>query len=398
MDRSQTTPAKGTTRKHLRVLTFITLVTALCCATVARAQELIARELMDLNASTLITIDDIEYLHDATHLSNDQFESAQLLFSGAKSGLEQARRKEQRASRAADLIENEAEQDKLRREASKQYLEDLAAIEKSFMQDVKGILTPDQDEGWLKFERMRRRLLIRRTMDLQKVDLVSFLRRATSDGATLTQLSDEVDRYEKDLDLLIQQRRSIAKDIGRNWFSRKHDGEKDDPNADQNIRNIAAKICELQASTAKRWADLLPETPREKFSRRYFDVCHGGVGTSTGRIQIVKELSRIASLTQDQKDTIKHIIQEADAKKMSINWNHVKSWEQHVVADLRNQPTPPDAGLGDYWAKVKDIERAVIRDVQNVLTPAQMEAYKDGVDLDEDNSDEDAERDRRPDQ
>lgn len=394
------TLALNASNAHMHRSTFValvTLVSAFFVANVARAQELVARELMDLNASTLITIDDIEYLRDAAKLSPDQYESAQLLFSGAKASLEQTRRKEIRATRAAEMIDDGEQQEKLQREASRQYVDDLAAIEKSFMQDIKGILTADQDDGWLKFERMRRRMLIRRTMDLQKVDLVSFLRRATNDTSTFSQLTDEIDRYEKDLDLLIQQRRSIAKEIGRNWYSQRHEGEKDDPNAVQNIRNIAAKMCELQAATAKRWADMLPEAAREKFERRYFDVCHGGLGASNGRIQIVRELSRIASLKPEQKDTIKRIIREADRKKMDINWMFVKTWEQHVVADLRNQPSPPDAGLGDYWVKVRDIERAVIRDVQAILTPAQLEAYKDGADLDEDNDDENAERDRRPD-
>ena len=375
---------KARTYRHtkVRVVTLLTLVAAFFFVGVARAQELVARELMDLNASTLITLDDIEYLRDAARFSRDQFESAQVLFSGARASLEQARRKELRASRAADEVENEEQQEKLRREASTKYVEDLASIERMFMQDVKGLLTPDQEEGWLKFERMRRRLLIRRTMDLQKVDLVSFLRRSVEDTSGLERMSDEVEKYEKDLDLLIQQRRPIAKDIGRNWFSWKHEGEKDDPNAVQNIRNIAAKICELQAATAKRWADLLPDGPRMQFSRSYFNVCHGGVGQSTGRIEIVRELSRVSTLRPEQKDSIKRIIGEADGKKMAMNWQFVKYWESHVVAELRNQPYPPDPGLGDYWTKVREIERAVIRDVEAVLTPEQIEAYKDGADLD----------------
>lgn len=385
---------------HQSVVTLVTLIASLFLSSLARAQELIARELMDLNASTLITLDDIEYLRDAAKLSSDQFESAQLLYSGAKSSLEQARRKELRATRAASEDQNEEQQQKRLRETSMKYIDDLANIEKSFMQDLKGLLTPDQEDGWMKFERMRRRLLVRRTMDLQKVDLVSFLRRSVSDSSALSRMSEDIEKYEHDLDLLIQQRRPIAKEIGRNWFTRKHDGEKNDPNAFNNIRNIAATTCELQASTAKRWADLLPDEARTKFCRYYFNVCHGGRGQSTGRIQIVRELSRLTTLKADQRDAIKRIIAEADTKKMAMNWQYVKYWESQVVAFLRNQPDPSDPGLGDYWAKLRELERAVIRDVEAVLTPEQMESYKDGADLDIPSADEhpQTDKDRRPDE
>lgn len=369
-------------------------VLGMCLTHVARAQELVARELMDLSATSLITIDDIEYLRDAATLSKDQYESAEMLLAGAKAGLEQARRKESRASRAAGLIENDAEQEKARRDVSRQFVEDLAEIEKSFMQDVKGLLTPDQDEGWQRFERMRRRMLIRRTMNLQRVDLVSFLRRAAQGSSVIEQFGDEVDRYEKELDLLIQQRRTIAKDIGRNWYTWKHDGERDDRKAADDIRTIAARICELQARTARHWVELLPEGPREKFATRYFDACFGGVGGSTGRLPVVKEVRQIGSLSSEQEKEMTRIVREADAKKMALNWSFEKSWAAGVVADLRHQESPAEPG--DYREKVREIERGVIRDVQAVLTPSQTEAYKDGIDV-ESIEDDDAEKDRRPD-
>lgn len=369
----------------------------LVCAPV-RAQEVIARDIyVD---DHLLSIDDVEFLRDAAPLSPEQTEAATMLLAGARERLATARRRQERAERKMYSIEDEEARTKEYRRYMERYVEDCATVEKEFMNDLRALLTEPQQGAWQRFERARRRLLIRNTTNLQRLDMVAILRNAlnvSKDGpAVITngELVSAIEQYEQEMDLLVQQRRPLAKALGRStlgWAM----WREEDPKADADCRAVAQRMAELNARTERAFSRFLTDAQRDAFDTRYIRAVFEGTLPRLDRHDEISDLLRTRGLSQEQKDTLRRIISEAERQLLDKCRARMTKWEQNAVAYLRQEQVSDDENFyQDHVAKaIKDVHRQV----WGVLTPAQQEAYENGEDALE-TPREDEDKDRRPDE
>jgi hypothetical protein len=126
----------------------------------------------------------------------------------------------------------------------KKQQEEVVEVEKSVMNDLKTLLEPSQvDEGWPKFERSRRRLLLRSVsqvqqhvmqlaaqagesmevsmsysgygMDSEVPDLIATIRAAKLSKADMDSIATVTEQYATSMDALIKDYRGAAKTLLR---------------------------------------------------------------------------------------------------------------------------------------------------------------------------------------
>ncbi len=348
----------------------------------AVAQEVIARDVyIDEH---LLSVDDVEFLRDAAGFSGEQTEAAVMLLAGAKEQLATARRRQERAERRMYELEDEEAQQKEYRRYMERYVEDCATAEQEFMGDLRALLTSAQQEkgAWQRFERSRRRLLIRNTVNLERLDMVSILRNTLGAGKgpgavpTDAELASAIEQYESEMDLLVQQRRPLAKVLGRNtlgWVVGREENEK----ADADCRAVAIRMMELNARAARSFARLLSEQQKDAFDVRYIRAVWGGSLPRLDRDQDVAEVMRLRGLTPAQKDEMKRIVAEAEREILEKCRTRLTKWEHAAVAYLRQEQVADEEDF--YNEHIVKTQKDVRRRVFEVLTPAQREAYEDGA-------------------
>ncbi len=371
------------------------LLPAICAITPsAVAQEVIARDVyID---SHLVTVDDVEFLRDAARLTSEQMEAATTLLTGCRERLAAAQRRQERADRKWREIEDEEVRDKEYRRLMEKYVEDCATAEQEFMSDLKSLLTDGQQDAWRRFERARRRLLIRNTVNLERIDLVSILRNAGGDDGKNPEMASAIEQYEQEMDLLVQQRRPLAKALGRStygWLNRRDE----DPKADADCRAVAARIMELHARTARAFAQLLPEEKRDVFDTRYIRAIWGETLPHFLRDEEVAEVLRVRSLSKDQRERVKEITTKAENELLQACRARMSRWEQQTIANLRNESYQDD-GENFYETHILKTYKAVRKEAFDVLTPAQREAFENGEDPLDGPGPEEPDKDRRPDE
>ena len=153
---------------QFRRLFALAAITSVLVAAPARAQETIANEVS--LGSTLFTIEDLENLTDAAKLTKEQQAAALELM---RSAMARARTITLRAHRSMeDWPDEDGDQAKMMetwKKLGEERRTEVIDLEKSVMNDLKTLLEPDQaNDGWPKFERSRRRLLLRGTQQVQQ--------------------------------------------------------------------------------------------------------------------------------------------------------------------------------------------------------------------------------------
>ncbi|MFO0832394.1 MAG: hypothetical protein U0637_11225 [Phycisphaerales bacterium] len=380
--------------RWVRRWVLMALVLAAPC--VARAQEVIARDVyIDEH---LVSVDDVEFLRDAAGLSAEQSEAAMSLLAGAKERLATARRRQERAERKMYQIEDEEAQRKEYRRYIERYVEDCATAEKEFMGDLRSLLTESQAGAWGRFERSRRRLLIRNTMNLERLDMVSLLRNALGaskgGGVIDGELASAVEQYEQEVDLLVQQRRPLAKLLGRStagWAL----GREEDAKADADCRAIAVRIMELNARTERVFGRALTEQQRDALDLRYIRAVWGETIPHFERDSEVADVLHARGLSAAQKEEVRGIIAGAEAQLLEACRTRMTKWEGLAVASVKGEDRGDDENF--YATHVAKVQADVRGRVFGVLTAAQRAAYENGEDPLE-AAVEEEDKDRRPDE
>jgi hypothetical protein len=375
-------------------------VALVACVLPAYAQEVIARDVFI--DEHLIAVDDVEFLRDAASLTPEQTEAAMTLLAGARERLATARRRQERAERRMYQIEVEEDQQKEYRRYMTRYVEDCATVEQEFMGDLRSLLTDAQAGAWQRFERSRRRMLIRHTVNLERIDMVALLRNAIgarSGAHPLLQspeLASAIEQYEAEMDLLVQQRRPLAKALGRStlgWAT----GREEDAKADADCRAVAIRMMELNARTQRAFTRFLNEPQKDALDLRYIRAVFGGTIPRFEQDAEVGDLLRVRNLSQAQKDEMKAIIARAERDLLEKCRARFSKWEQNAVGSLRGEHGGDEENF--YGEHVDKAQKDTRRLVYAVLTPAQREAFENGEDpLAAPVAENEEEKERRPDE
>jgi hypothetical protein len=400
-------------------LGWVAAVCVVAFAGAARGQEAVANEVS--LGSSLFTVEDLENLTEATKLTQEQKDAALELM---RSGMARARTITLRAYRSMDdweAVEDAADQAKMMEEWTKKAEErktEVIDLEKSVMNDLKTLLEPEQaNEGWPKFERSRRRLLLRGVMQVQQQvqyamqqqsaaegeamsymlggdesgvpDLVGILRASKLTAADMASLDLLLEQYATSMDTLIKEYRVAAKPVlGTEWGMWQTNEEGLSKGDAETIKDRIEKMRQTHVRYARQMAEVLKGEAHDRFMRQRLRAEHTWQWQPSKRLPQVKAVLKLRSLTDKQREQVNAAVKEADAKLLQFAIEDLKQKDEDTIAGKKDdrpawQRMQTPEGL-ERQKKDARVRKDLIKQIVAMLDDKQRNAYETGIENEQD--------------
>ncbi|GDX98276.1 hypothetical protein LBMAG48_06800 [Phycisphaerae bacterium] len=400
---------------QFRRLFALAAITSVLVAAPARAQETIANEVS--LGSTLFTIEDLENLTDAAKLTKEQQAAALELM---RSAMARARTITLRAHRSMeDWPDEDGDQAKMMetwKKLGEERRTEVIDLEKSVMNDLKTLLEPDQaNDGWPKFERSRRRLLLRGTQQVQQSmyymlqqqgdnesamyyypgqeqgipDLIGVLRASKLTKADMTSLDTVLEQYANSMDLLIKDYRAAAKPVlGTEWGYWGMEEKKLSKSDADTIKDRMEKMRQAHVRYARQVGETLQGEAAERFMRQRLRAEYTWQWQPSKRLPQVKAILKLRSLSDKQREQVTAAVKEADRKLMQFAIEDLKKQDEDMIAGKKDetpywerQQTPE---MMERQKKEAKVRKDLIKEVVALLDDRQRNAYETGIENEQD--------------
>lgn len=350
-----------------------------------RAQESIAADTY-LNQQ-IISVEDVETLTELAQLSDDQVQAARELLRGARSDLAVSKRRFERAEQEIDDFFTDYEDPVVKKKASdqyttawKRYLEDSQKAEKQFMTDLKSLLDETQAESWTRYERSRRRLLLKYCDNGVRVDLVEELRGMKLTSEERAMIKDSVERYESELDKLIGERRAMTKELGefqpREWYM---EDRPDKPQVRERMEELDKRIAAHQQQFSRMIAASLQGQRGDELVARYNRVTQRGWFRPLDDWERIRTLTKLRGISDEQRDRISALAKKSDEEMIKLIRPYVQA-----LREREEGRGPKDDKYEEIqtqaWKDYAKVRAKLWKDSLDVLTPEQRAGYQDGTD------------------
>lgn len=403
-------------------LSWVAVSVVIACAGTARGQETVANEVS--LGSSLFTVEDLENLTDAAKLTAEQKEAALQLM---RSAMARARTITLRAHRSMDeweAIDDMSDQAKMMEEWQKKAEErktEVIDLEKSVMNDLKTLLEPEQaNDGWPKFERSRRRLLLRGVLQVQQQvqyfvqqqnaasgaamaygfggdqmgvpDLIGILRASKLTPADMGSLELLLEQYATSMDMLIKEYRVAAKPLLGNEWGMWHATEEGLNKSDaETIADRIEKMRQTHVRYARQVGETLKGDAHDRFMRQRLRAEYTWQWQPSKRLPQVKAVLKLRSLTDAQREQVNAAVKDADAKLLQFAIEDLKQKDEDTISGKKDE-TP-------YWERMQSpeamerqkkdarVRRDLIKQIVGLLDEGQRNAYETGIENEQDLAD-----------
>jgi hypothetical protein len=417
---------KGTCMQSLlsRFARSLLLVCGCAAVLASSARPVVAQEVLsgevDLGAS-MFTIEDLENLSAAANLSKDQRDAALELMRG---GMARARSLALKSARKLmdDVEGHEMDEEKMMkrmeewRDAEKKKAEELVTIEKEVMGELKMLLEGEQaNEGWNKFERSRRRLLLQgvsetimaaghgdddsmMSYDIMGMgqgvpDLVGTVRASKLEAADTKAIAEPIEQYETNMDTLVKEYRSLAAPLlkggGNTWMMYGMD-EENKPGVDaKKLKDIATRMKQTHVRHAKLVAEALTGDARERFIRQRLRAEFQWRWQPSKRVPQVQSILKLRSLSESQREEINALVKKTDSKLIELAAKGLAEQDEGILQDKQEEASNPWEEMQKPEAMERAKEEAklrsqLVKDAVAVLNSEQRNAYETGIENDDD--------------
>jgi len=269
----------------------------------------------------------VERYADLLDFSAEQKDSALTIHEGYAAAYEQA----QKARRTA--------MSELRRSAEDTgdhtvFMEKMPAIEKDFrdkssklnkgfLDDLRGLVSPSQDANWVKVERMRRRETGLRAGGVsgEAVDLIDVVSGLKLPSDAMTPLSPTLDEYESELDHQLQAKAKAAAEAPTFEPGKGFDAEKMQARMKES-REAGLKVKEVNERSARKIEPLLPEDKRDAFRSALKERSFPQVYRPSRAVKDMDAALKLDDLTPAQRASIQDIkaSYRRDAGSLNDTW------------------------------------------------------------------------------
>lgn len=407
--------------KSLALLCAIAGFVALAPA--SRAQETVSDQVW--LGSALFTIEDLENLTEAAKLNQDQQDAALELMRG---GMARARTLALRTYRGGDEwdwgdgADMEAKM-KEWKEKQKKQREEVVDVEKSVMNDLKTLLEPAQaDEGWSKFERSRRRLLLRGVQQVQQQvaqlaaqggdggmnvsysygtqnevpDLIATVRSSKLSKSDMDSIATIMDQYATSMDALIKDYRGAAKTMlhgGQGYYW--GDGGEDAKPSDGDIKTINDSIKRM-GETHIKYAHQVDSTLRgdakDRFMRQRLRAEFKWQWMPSKRLPQMKGILKLKSLTSEQKEQLGGLMKKTDNELLRLASESLRKQDEQKLSGKEEDNENPwaymqGADAQERQKKEAKIRKDLVKDALALLDDGQKAAYETGIESEQDLAD-----------
>ena len=387
---------------------------------VARAQEAVSDQVW--LGSMLFTNDDLENLHDAVTLTSEQREASLELMRGAMSRARTMTLKTMRGMQdMSDEMMDEEDQEKQTKhwgERQKKSRDEVLAVEKEVMNDVKSLLEGKQvDEGWPKFERSRRRILMRAmgennmygggymhgggeddegepsfVQESPLADMIAIVRASKLSPAERELVAPALATYESGTDALIQEWRPLGRKFEReNSYFSYDPTEQAQPSKEERagMRSAKNKMLKLQIRTARAIDDAVSGPAEDRFLRERLRTESNYRWQSLRRTPQVAGVLKLRSISPQQKKEILALVDKAEEQMIAFAIADRKKLDDRVLQEKKLTQEEQMAQWTSKEAKTKAKEmlkttKKLTSEMLAVLTPEQRNAYESGFENQDD--------------
>lgn len=200
-------------------------------------------------------------------------------------------------------------------------------IKKQFLEDLKSLLTREQEGRWPIVERELRRLRLIGDGRLcgENVDLV----RLTEDvigTAPLPEVADLLNRYSNDLDKALQARETFLADKRKEFDETRKSEPKRAKAIWDDAQRVRGAVREVNERYARQLGAAMPADKKEEFEGKVFDLSYKPVTKATKAEQYLKDAAGLDSLTADQKSQVAQIKAKYETQRRELLVKAAKGW------------------------------------------------------------------------
>ncbi len=341
---------------------------------------------------------DLEFYARLLHLTPDQVDAAKTLLAGHADTLTAKRQQLQKMrEELAEAQQREGwDQDRWQKvfEAETRLAEDAAAAERAFLEDLRTLLKPEQEEHWPRVERAERRAMSSRLFRdapfmATAVDFVRMVDEQKFAEPERDVIDPVLKRYEADLDLLLVRFQRTFDDLLGDEAKMRRMQDQSDPEEMERVMNqfleIARRIRDLNRRTVREVAEMLP--PRkgmrlaDTFRTRAFPRLGIAMVHASFATRAIDQVEQFEDLSEDQRRSL-IALEETHARDRRTTFETAErtiiEWEDNLT--FRRMMEDPMGSmrsmmetLQELPGKLRAVDERVYNSLRAMLTPAQTE-------------------------
>lgn len=324
------------------------------------------------------------------NLTPDQQDAAKALFDGYFADHQARAEKMRDAMEAARDAFRESRDPSVFQEMGEKmraFREQAQKAEKGFMDDVKSLLTPEQEPAWASVERAKRRESgMRRTpfgVSGERADLVAIVDKLELTEEARAAIAGTLDSYEQDLDREIVKRdelRQQAEGQGQQIFAMmRGDGGGDMAAMEKMIkenREAMVRVRDVNRRYARQIESMLPAEVAPAFAMEFKKASFPDIYRERYAARVIAAAEKM-DLTEEQRNGIAAIREGYMRDTDSLNkQNEAAIEEMEANFSLQNMMGGGPGGfrnekMQELRTQRENVENTAVKKVQDLLTPEQ---------------------------
>lgn len=307
----------------------------------------------------------------------DQREVAQLMLEeyidGVQTALDAIREAGQKAREEFQETRDPSAFESLRELGAKTQ-ERVRTLETQFMEDLKTLLLPEQQEAWPKVEMTHRRatLLPQGLMSGERVDLFEITKGLSLEGAPVQEASTVLADYERALDRALAARNELFEQ-GIALF-RDRDFEALESHFDK-ARDASVRVRETHRTFARRIEAILPSDALETFRTEVNRASFPTVYRESRAERALAAARGLPDLTDDQRSRLEGVAVLASRQLDQVNKRLAEAIENSentmTVRDMMRRGGDRNQGNRELFAEKRTVVERAIEQVRSVLNESQ---------------------------
>lgn len=281
--------------------------------------------------STRLSARNIEKYADVLGMSSDQREVARLLFDGYSHAYQQA--SDERRDRTQALMRSfqDSQDASIMAEempaVQRAFTERTRALERSLFDDLRAILTSEQESRFEQVQRLRRREvgLMRATLSGEGVDLHDVITGLSLSPDTTKVIADSLEQYEMAMDRVLKERDELLDTfmeragVGAGMMNFGPEAIERMREAREKGREAATRVRDVNRTYARLLASQLPEETAAKFNEEVKRRSFAQVYREPHVVKSLQAASGFSDLSADQRRTIQDLMASYNREAVSIN-------------------------------------------------------------------------------
>jgi Skp family chaperone for outer membrane proteins len=201
-------------------------------------------------------------------------------------------------------------------------------IKKTFLEDLKSLLTTDQEARWPIVERELRRMKYVGSGKLcgESIDLVRMTEDVLGKESPPQELADLLNRYSDDLDHAMVARQALLDEKQKDYEEKC----KSDPKAAEaiwkDVQHARAAVRDVNDRYVRLIAAQLSPDKAADLSRKYFDQSFRPITKPTRLDDYVKDVGELKTLTPSQESVFKTIKAKYETDRRAVQERQAKAW------------------------------------------------------------------------